>query len=1067
MDKALKDAAARTRIVTALDRHMLVEAGAGSGKTHMMAMRMAAGIASGAYQVEGMAAVTFTRKAAAELRGRFQLALETRLMASNDAAEIDRIRVALSGLERFFAGTIHSFCARLLRERPVEAGLSPGFTELDDAQDTLRRQQSWRDYRAEARAGGDPDIRALIEGGVEPAHLDGAFTSLCIHEDVAFPGGDAECPDGDAALAALGTFLTALQKKLLRPIDADTTCKTQEAILQTLALQRVAGPQPSSARIAELIGYWKFEPAITQNRWADDTVTKKRLKDEIIALHTPFRDQIVTPYLSTWRQYLYRLSMAVLVKARERAVTDRRRDNTLNYGDLLQITARVLRTNAQVRAALQRKYRWLFVDEFQDTDPVQAEILFSLAEGDGSVLFVVGDPKQSIYRFTRADIDTYNRMRARIEQGMGEVVTLTSNFRSHPALCGWANEVFAQKFPSAATQYSPQFAPLDAARDGTDSPKDRKKALLTLTIGADVDKAEVSTVEATAIAAYIRSEVDAKRRGFGDFLILTRKKKDRLTPYVTALEHLQIPVEVSGAGAFGDSVEVRTLALLLRALADPQDSVSLIGVLRGPLFGLSDRALFDYRQAGGSFSIFAESAANSAAAAAVASALASLGEMFRWTRVMPASAALERVLERTGYLALAATSPGGVEAGDLLHAVDRVRVVMEDGGSLIDAAAAMEEDALESSGVESLPLQSGRTDVVRVMNLHKAKGLEAPVVFLADPLGGLSSRVDIRIVRGEGGATGYLVIAKKSGEWGRTLLASPAHWDDLEAEELRYLSAEVERLLYVASTRAKDLCIVGRWDGNSKKAAWAALDAHLSLAGELQVPTGAKAPAAEKVNLTAAAAAKARAVVESSHIRVVAPSWSANAVTAETKFKPVTRPGDASDPTSVVSEDTPSRRADAGVAWGTLMHGLLEHAMRHKTATRDDLRRLALWLTVEEVQLRPFIGEALDTVQAVANAEWWPVARAADECYEEAPLSVLESDGALPKVLTGTIDLVYRNGAQWQVIDYKTDADAGTADLNARYSAQIAAYERAWKKVAGGEITSTIVGVRNDQGSTK
>ena len=131
-----------------LETNLLVEAGAGSGKTHEMAARMAAGVATGHYSIEQMAAVTFTRKAAAELRGRFQLALEDELAkaVNRDQARHDRLRDALSNLERFFAGTIHSFCAHLLRARPVEAGVSPGFTELDEDEDELLRKQAWRDF---------------------------------------------------------------------------------------------------------------------------------------------------------------------------------------------------------------------------------------------------------------------------------------------------------------------------------------------------------------------------------------------------------------------------------------------------------------------------------------------------------------------------------------------------------------------------------------------------------------------------------------------------------------------------------------------------------------------------------------------------------------------------------------------------------------------------------------------------------------------------------------------------------------------------------------------------------
>src|SRR6476659_9499217 len=180
-DLRIVDQESRRIIRELLDTNILVEAGAGSGKTQMLAERMAAGIAGGVYEVEHMAAVTFTRKAASELRGRFHLALEKQLVecsgserTSRDAARVERLNHALSNLERFFAGTIHSFCARLLRERPVESGVSPGFTELDEVQDLELRRRAWRDFITSTRAAGDPDMMALLQADVRPQDLDSA-----------------------------------------------------------------------------------------------------------------------------------------------------------------------------------------------------------------------------------------------------------------------------------------------------------------------------------------------------------------------------------------------------------------------------------------------------------------------------------------------------------------------------------------------------------------------------------------------------------------------------------------------------------------------------------------------------------------------------------------------------------------------------------------------------------------------------------------------------------------------------------------------------------------------------
>jgi ATP-dependent helicase/nuclease subunit A len=1079
MSEQLVDQQSRQRIKSDLTRNQLVEAGAGSGKTQMMAERMAAGVASGVYQVPQMAAVTFTRKAAAELRGRFQLALEAELTKATDAEPTKRLRDALSNIERFFAGTIHSFCAHLLRERPVEAVVSPGFTELDEVEDTRLRRQSWRDYRSQLKSAGDPLMLDLVEAGLKASDLDRAFDTVCLYEEVEFPAGTAARPDASSAASELDRFWTALQTYLPVPFNRDSTCNIQKNADKFRGQLRVTPDYHKAAvDLAPLLETWDCASKIVQYQWSEDAAEKKRINKEVPALHEAFRRDTVAPFLKQWRQYVYRLSISVLTQAREHAKEERRRVNTLNYGDLLQLAAKVLRENASVRAALGEKYRWVFVDEFQDTDPVQAEIMFLLAADDtaaakGSAdwrsvnlrpgsLFVVGDPKQSIYRFRRADIDIYNEVRARLDAAPnGDVLPLTSNFRSVGSLCDWANTVFEREFPTEPSLRSPKFARLD--------PVDRKptgaSGLFTLSIPAAVDKGNIASAESEAIACYIHTEVAAKRRKFGDFLILTRKRKD-LELYANALERLQIPAEVSGAGAFGDSVEVRQLALLLKALADPQDAVSLVGVLRGPLFGLSDRDLFAYRQAGGWFSVFAD-APNPAPVGAqrVAGAIASLRMMHRWTQILPIGAAVERILEDSGYLALAATTPGGVEAGDLLHAVDRVRSIVETGHTLADAADALEPDADESSEVESLSLEPGRTDVVRLMNLHKAKGLEAPVVFLANPLSGTKPRVDARIIRDGPTARGYFKIMKEFGQ-GQKVVGEPTEWDRYEAEELAYLAAEEKRLLYVAATRAKDMLVIGRWMGKTSTAGpWGVFGGFFQTATDLPVPSSAVLDATQAVDLSPAAATAAAHRVRAAHQRALKPSWAAASVTTETKAFPklvADLDADADDPTRVITDNTPSRRADAGAAWGALIHGLLEHALRHHTVTAADLRRLGMWLTVDELTLRPFLDEAVATVQAVSKSEFWTEANASPECYQEVPFAirVMGEDGITPKVINGTIDSVFRTTEGWKIVDYKTDLDGTPEVLKERYGKQLAAYEDAWRRFTADPVSSSLVATR-------
>jgi len=490
--------------------------------------------------------------------------------------------------------------------------------------------------------------------------------------------------------------------------------------------------------------------------------------------------------------------------------------------------------------------------------------------------------------------------------------------------------VFETRFPVDPSPYAPKFAPLD--------PNSKEKWGGVFTITHNCEPKDIQAQDAEKIAVYIRSEVDAGRRRFSDFLILTRKKRDRIAPYAHALESMNIPIEVSGAGAFGESTAVQTLITLLRALADPQDPVSLIAVLRGTLFGLSDRELFNFKQTGGWFSLFNESdGAATKPVSRVSSALAVLREYYRWTRLLPAPAALDRILEDSGYLALAATTPGGADAGDVLHAVDRVRQVTECGGSLADAADALDADAEAASEVESLPLEPGRTEVVRVMNLHKAKGLEAKVVFLADPAGGVSSRVDVRIQRSGLTAYGWLKIVRRSeNSYQDKLLAEHADWPAHEAAEGPYLQAEEDRLIYVAATRAREMLVISRCSGNLRNPAWGVLDEFLGQAQELSIPAAPVVLPVEPLDCGKAAQAAAEIARTLSHATLCQPSWSITSVTAEARqiarmIRSIEIASD--DPSKVVSPDTPAHRADAGHAWGTLVHGLLEQLCATRVRT--------------------------------------------------------------------------------------------------------------------------------------
>ncbi len=456
-----------------------------------------------------------------------------------------------------------------------------------------------------------------------------------------------------------------------------------------------------------------------------------------------------------------------------------------------------------------------------------------------------------------------------------------------------------------------------------------------------------------------------------------------------------------------------------------------------------------------------------------------LQAMLRDTRRLPLAAAVRGMLEDTGWLALAATTPGGARAGHLLQAVDRVRQVVDEGGGLADAAAALDEED-PANEADALPLEPGRRGVVRLMNLHKAKGLEATVVFLADPTHVFEFPLRLRIARDGGRARGWLRVARhaEGRPWAPVVLGQPRDWPALEEEEKKYRDAEQLRLLYVAATRARELLVVGTTGDERADKAWKPLASYLASVPELEVPAPPPLVLPPAPDLSAEvvdAAARAR---EARHEAVRRPSWavaSPSASKAPLVHAMRAKAVAANDEAAAAVPASVGHRADAGAAWGSLVHGLLEHAMRHPRATRDDLRRLATWLTVETPDLRAVIPEALDLVAAVTREPFWAEARGGGHVAVEVPFAVrLEAGEVLPggeaaevpTVLQGVIDLVHAHGRGWRLLDYKTDVLEGVTDVDAalvdRYATQVRQYRLAWDRVAPTPVTSAaLVAVRS------
>jgi ATP-dependent helicase/nuclease subunit A len=992
---------------------------------------MVEAVAAGVCRVEAMAAVTFTRKAAAELRGRFRLILDRQIELERDSPRLERLQRAMIDLERMFAGTIHSFCAKLLRERPVEAGLAPGFREIEEAEDNFLRRRAWREYIEISSARRSREIIALRETGLKPADLDDAFAIVCEYPDVDFPAGDTEIPDAEPAWAALDRFWKELHK-MCPAVDPESTCQTQE-LMNNFAPQFARADRRQTHALPRLLTVWK-SVGVTQRWWAGRGKAAK-------ALLELFQETTVAPFLEQWRQYVYRVCLTLLTEARAGAAGERRKAALLNFTDLLLFASRLVRENVYVREALQQKYRFLFVDEFQDTDPMQLELLFLLASKPGSdadwrkvplrlgALFLVGDPKQSIYRFRRADIEMYQHARRRIDETGGRVVQLTSCFRSGSGICEWANGVFSNVFPSVATPNQPSFERLDAPPEK----KDAAGEVLRLLHAADVEREDVPNADATAIASFIREQIDSGKRAAGDFLILTRRKKGRLEPYAAALESARVPYEVSGSGGPLESQSVEAMMTLLYTLTHPDDGVVLVGALRGSCFGLSDPDIYDYRKSG---ALNLNAPPGAKPNGPVGSAIERLSEWRRLARRLPAGAAIDLIFEQSGLLAMAAaSSAGGGEAGKLVYAQDRIRAACEAGMTLGDAVEALEQ--LETDDESDAPvLESGRRDVVRLMNLHKAKGLEGKVVFLADPLAGVAPRADIRIIRDGAIARGYFAITKSFGEHGKETLAEPAKWSAFEEQELRFVIAEESRLLYVAATRAREALIVSEWLGGARGRVtkpWAALEPYLAGHPAIVVPSKPSEHIPVQPDLSEAARSLATDERDAAFALITRPAFQTSAISSLAGHSGVRGADQLAGP--------------GGRDWGSLLHALLEKAAMKIDSSSQELAAVAKWHCAGE-PIEQSIGDALAVIALVRASPFWDLVRKADERLVEIPVAILAQNTETPTIARGIIDLALRFTEGWHIIDYKSDV-APMAQLAVTYGEQVRSYAALWSRISG------------------
>lgn len=1033
----------RRQIEHDLDENIIVEASAGTGKTECLARRIAALLVLKKAELQRVAVVTFTRKAAAELKGRLRLALE-RYLAHNDEPVRASAQEALLNLEHLFCGTIHSFCARLLRESPVEAGVSPGFKEIEpsERESLLADSLAWSLDRLQAE---DPEcLNTLIQAGIEQGDLLAAFQQLCDHPDVSFPVTSTDQPDWGQATHALFTFISSFSAVAPSQSQPESKCPLAIAWQKLVHRYRFFDPE-QPATVLGCLELWETPPQARKKWWGPEFA-------QIVALSQSFSLQTVQPILGQWREYLYGQITGLLGKAREDFEHRRHRSGVLDYGDLLHLSAKLLRTNPAVRARLQSKYRWLFVDEFQDTDPLQAEVVCLLASDPNSsdsewsttalrpgALFVVGDPKQSIYRFRRADINVFNQVRDHVVKNGGKRLVLSDSFRSLPSLCEWFNTAFSSLFasPNQTEQatYSPLFATRQAEGGGLQG--------VYLLTDAEPSAKDLTQREAAKVAQIIDQLVQAGDHRWGDFLLLTVKRDD-VSVYSRHLESRCIPVDVTG-GVPDASLWKQVLLTLLTVLADPQDQVSTVGLLRGPLYGIDDETLYRHREQGGGLHLFSSAQGEEM----VLGALADLRQMHQWTLTMPIGAAVEKILVHTGLLAIGSSADQGEgEAPALLQLISQLRAASLQGRPL----ALTLEQLDRADSPYPLSHNSGRKDVVRLMNLHQAKGLQARVVFLLAPTSGLSDRVTLRIARTGGLARGYFSLKRLN-----KVLAQPADWPIHHQEEQNLLRDEQLRLLYVAATRARDALVVGTWSGADRRfrRPWQPLEPFLEGVPELKSEER-PAAAVPAPPLTLGQADQKAFELRALWADLAEPSWTRTSVTALRDRSPTPEASHTAPNADEVEE------SGSGTEWGDLIHYLLEQLVHRPDLEDEQLIRLAHWRLYDSPHLQEMVPRAVAQARRVTQGGAWAEITASPSRLSEVPFGAVSSSGKSQDLVFGVVDLAVEGEDGWQLVDYKTDRSA-LEHLTSTYRQQLEEYARQWSHLAGPVDTAKLYRIRSNQ----
>jgi len=1087
------DQAERRLIVEATDKTLFVEAGAGTGKTHALVSRVVSLVLEGV-PVTQVTAITFTEKAASELAERIRKRLEEMLQDAEQKAapNADILRQAVHDLDQAAIQTLHGFAMRILSLYPLEAGLPPRIGLRDEVAAALDFQDRWKRFEDQLLA--DPAAERFLLRGLTiglrlkdlqevAERLNESWERL---RDVVVPGAE------EPGLAP---------EDILQPIEA------------VQAARRASADDAITRRVDSLAGYLEFLRGLSQSlRRAGSAAEREALEVDLLRLlarmppitsSTTGRSRGLDNFgqKGAWDDIWWaREQMAAAEAARQEMLDgtrsavicrllpllrkfvldgaeERRKLGELEFHDLLVRARDLLRDNTDVRRALHDRFRRILIDEFQDTDPIQVELAALLASpGEVPVsweaavtepgrLFFVGDPKQSIYRFRRADIEVFKRASSAFGS---EHVALTQNFRCRPGIVDWVNEVGERLFGRFGAGPDPRQAdwiPLQAARPAG-------KGTAVQVIGGPVDlpapqlrQREADAVVATVLAAkrenwLKRDNPKVAATRFADIAILLPTRTN--SPAIErALGQAGIPVRVESRSLLFAAQEIRDLTNILAAIDDPTDDVSVVAALRSPAFAVEDGELLAHVQAGGRWDYTRTPPADSPATVVAGMESLRAFHASRWTSSV--GALVERVIAERKMLELAATGTRPREAWRRLRFVsEQARQLGDAGtvGSLRQFVHWLRTQAAERARIVEAVANEPDDDAVRLLTVHAAKGLEFPIVILAG-LGVPPMNRSPKVAWGTAG-DGRDVLGVRTGR-SETVFQTPG-FDALGQAEREHGFLERDRLFYVAATRAQERLVVSLFHRPPKNMTHAArherqtcavaecLQAMRADCDWEELPpqgvltTGGQPALSRRDDTSESREAWVAAREKQLDALAKARAIPATAIAHRADAGPA---GD--DKPEPVEEDQPWKKGRAGTSVGRAVHAVLQTV---DLATGEGLAETARTQAVAE-------GIADQAGHIARLAESARTSRAVSAAIESGRHWKELYAGATVEgtLIEGFIDLLYETPDGLVIVDYKTDSvrdEAAIDQAMERYRLQGAAYAMVLEEALGRPVARCV-----------